>query len=131
MGGSTPTADLVPWNKIDGLKRSKLDVLIERRRQLKLQMAQLKEQLSTLDNKLLNALVTADVKTVSIEGARATVVAGGPTSKFDKKKAWTRLLELGVKEKVVSKAWQDATKPGKDREPYVKVTEPGDREEEE
>jgi hypothetical protein len=123
------TEDLVQWNKVKGLERSKLDLLLGERRKIKDIIDTANESLTKVNSKILNALATADVKSVAVGETRVTLVPGGPTEKLDKKKLWTRLLELGVKEKVVSKAFKDSTKPGKEKESYVKVTEPGEKEE--
>lgn len=127
---STPSP-LIPWTAVKGLSRSKLDTLIEQRRTAKEELDEKKAALDAINNKIFNVIVAADVKTVGVEGTRVTLVPGGETQKLDKKKLWTRLLELGVKEKTVVTAFADSTKKGKDRSPYIKITEPGEKDEEE
>ena len=85
-------------------------------------------------SKLMAELMKAEVKTVGVEYlgrdekgrevplvARTTLVPEGETSKFDKKAAWTKLLEAGVKSEVLAKVWKKATKV-EPRSAYVKIT---------
>jgi hypothetical protein len=117
------TEDLVQWNKVKGLERSKLDLLLGERRKIKDIIDTANESLTKVNSKILNALATADVKSVAVGETRVTLVAGGQTEKLDKKKLWTRLLELGVKDKVVTKAFADSTTV-EEKAPSVRITEP-------
>lgn len=117
------TEDLVQWNKVKGLERSKLDLLLGERRKIKDIIDTANESLTKVNSKILNALATADVKSVAVGETRVTLVPGGPTEKLDKKKLWTRLLELGVKDKVVTKAFADSTTV-EEKAPSVRITEP-------
>ena len=123
---TTTTTDLVPWNKVKGLEKSRLNLLIDDRSRVKAQIDALTESLTNLNNKILNALASADVKSVAVGETRVTLVAGGTSEKLDKKKLWTRLLELGVKEKTVVKAYADATEVT-ERAPSIRVTEPKEK----
>lgn len=115
--------DLVQWNQIKGLSRARLDDLIEERRTAQAALEAVKETLSGINLRILNALAAADVKTVGVGEARVTLVPGGKSEKLDKKKLWVRLLELGVKEKVVKQAYEDCTTT-EDKAAYILVTEP-------
>lgn len=117
------TDDLVQWDRVKGLEKSKLDVLLGQRRKLKQAEEEIGEQISTINDKILGALAVADVKSVAVGDTRVTLVPGGATEKLDKKKLWSRLLELGVKEKVVARAYAYATEMGV-RVSSIKVTEP-------
>lgn len=121
--GDSVTEELVQWNKVKGLEKSKLNLLLDDRSRVKAQIDALEESLSNLNNKILTALATADVKTVAVGETRVTLVQGGTSEKLDKKRLWTRLLELGVKEKTVVKAYADATEVV-ERAPSIRVTEP-------
>ena len=118
------TEDLVQWDKVKGLARSRLGDLIELRRDAKEVVDRAKEELDTINNKILTLLATADVKTVGVGETRVTLVPGGPVSKLDKKLLYTKLLEAGVPAKKVEKAFTAATVVGEERQPYILVTEP-------
>jgi len=125
------TEDLVQWDKVKGLEKTKLDTWIESRREVVVEARLVKAKLDAINLKLLNALAKVGVKSVGVGDVRVTFTAGGPTEKLDKKKLYTVLLEQGVKPQVVEKAFKAATKPGKDREPSVRVTDPALKEESE
>lgn len=125
------TEDLVQWDKVKGLEKTKLDTLVASRRKVVVEMRQVKAKLDEISLKLLNALMKVGVKSVGVGDVRVTFKAGGPTEKLDKKKLYTSLLEQGVKPQVVEKAFKAATKPGKDREPSILVTDPELKEQEE
>ncbi len=114
---------LIQWTQVKGLSRAHLDDLLEERRTAKEALESVKGALDAINLKILNALASVEVKTVAVGEIRVTLVPGGKTEKLDKKKLWTRLLELGVKEKVVRKAYEDSTTVD-DRAAYVLVTEP-------
>lgn len=114
---------LVQWDQVKGLGRAHLDELLNERRAAKEQIAAVQERVDAINAKILAALATADVKSVAVGETRVTLVAGGQTERLDKKKLWTKLLESGVKEKVLTKAYA-AAMTVEQREAYVLVTEP-------
>ncbi len=124
--------ELIQWSQIKGLAKSHLDIIVEQRQSKLIEIKALKEQIAKLDAKILGHLLSSDVKTVAVETprvtARVTIVPEGKSQQFDKKKAWTRLLELGVREKIVSKAWEDSTVE-KPRSAYLRVSVKGEEEE--
>lgn len=122
------TEDLIQWDKVKGLTGKKLDVLVGDRKRLKAQIDALTESLTHLNDRILTALATADVKSVAVGETRVTLVEGGQSEVLDKKKLWTRLLELGVKEKVVVKAYADSTEV-RERAASIRITEPKEKEE--
>ncbi len=120
------TEDLVQWKQVKGLERSKLDQLVEESLKAKAVVEAAEQVLKAINDKILNSLVTANVKSVAVDDVRVTFVPGRPSERLNKKKLFTRLLELGVKEKVVTKAFKGSTTKGDDTEPYVLVTPPKD-----
>jgi DNA replicative helicase MCM subunit Mcm2 (Cdc46/Mcm family) len=123
------TESLVQWDQIVSLKRSHLDTLVSERLSLKAQIAELNGKVAQVDSKIAANFMKSEVKTVGIGEVRVTlVVPEKPAQRFDKVKAMRRLLELGVEEKKVARAWKDATTEGEVGSPYVKVTVPGEKE---
>ena len=116
--------DLVQWNKVKGLERSRLDALLDLRRDAKKVEEDAMSEVAKINGKILTALVNADVKTVGIGETRVTLVPGGPTSKLDKKVLYTKLLEAGIPAKRVEKCFTAATVAGEEKQPYILVTEP-------
>lgn len=127
-------SELVTWDKISALKKSNLDALIDQIRHHQDQIDEAKESIKKLNVRVMTALMSADVKTVGVEYlgrdekgkeiplvARTTLVPEGETSKFDKKAAWTKLLEAGVKSEVLAKVWKKVTKK-EPRSAYVRIT---------
>lgn len=123
------TEDLVQWDKVKGLEKSKLDQLLDLRREKKAIMETAKEGLDAVNSTILTLLAKVGVETVGVGETRVTLVPGGPTTKFDRKKAYTKLLDLGVKPKVVERAFKFATSKGEGKDPYILVTEPKEKKE--
>lgn len=117
---------IVQWDQVKGLARAGFDELITWRRKVKKQIELLEETIDKINNKLMVGMMSADVKTVGVDGARVTLVPAGKTTRFDRNKCYARLLELGVKPVVVAKAYKEATTEG-EREAYVLVTEPKEK----
>ena len=127
---STSSDALVQWNQISSLKRSKLDELLSRRRELKEEIATLSATVAELDSKIFSRLVAADVKSCADGGTRITIVPPGLSTSFSRDVAKKELLSAGVDLKVVEKVWKKATTE-KERSGYLKVTEAKEEKEEE
>lgn len=83
---SQRTKEFVPdWQVIAGLKRTKLDEIVKATLELQQQAKQIEAQLAELKAEGAKLLIKADVKTVLVNGARATRV-DGLSSRLDKEK---------------------------------------------